>query len=44
MKKAIAITIAWKTIKYPGVTLPKKVRDLYIEHYKNDKRDERKHK
>ena len=34
IKETIPFTIATKRIKYLGINLPKKVRDLYSENYK----------
>ena len=34
IKKAIQFTIALKILKYLGITLIKKVKDLYSENYK----------
>ena len=34
IKETIPYTIATKRIKYPGINLPKEVKDLYSENYK----------
>jgi len=34
IKETIPFTIAMKRIKYLGITLPKEIKDLYIENYK----------
>ena len=34
IKEIIPFTIAMKRIKYSGINLPKKTKDLYIENYK----------
>ena len=34
IKETIPFTIATKRIKYLGINLPKKTKDLYIENYK----------
>ena len=34
IKETIPFTIASKRIKYLGINLPKKVKDLYSENYK----------
>ena len=34
IKETIPFTIATKRIKYPGINLPKEVKDLYSENYK----------
>ena len=34
IKETIPFTIAMKRIKYLGIYLPKKTRDLYLENYK----------
>ena len=34
IKETIPFTIATKRIKYLGINLPKKIKDLYIENYK----------
>ena len=34
IKEIISLTIAMKRIKYLGIYLPKKRKDLYIENYK----------
>ena len=34
IKKTIPLTIASKTIKYLGINLTKKVKDMYTENYK----------
>ena len=34
MKEIIPLTIAMKRIKYLGINLPKKAKDIYIENYK----------
>ena len=34
IKETIPFTIALKRIKYPGINLPKEVKDLYLENYK----------
>ena len=34
IKETILFTIATKGIKYPGINLPKEVKDLYSENYK----------
>ena len=33
IKETIPFTIAMKKIKYLGINLPKKTKDLYIENY-----------
>ena len=43
MKETIPFTIAMKRIKYLGVYLPKETKDLYIENYKTDERNQRGH-
>ena len=35
IKETIPLTIAMKRIKYLGINLPKEIKDLYIEKYKN---------
>ena len=34
IKESIPFTIATKRIKYPGINLPKKTKELYTENYK----------
>ena len=34
INKSIPFTIATKRIKYPGINLPKKTKELYTENYK----------
>ena len=34
VNKSIPFTIATKRIKYPGINLPKKTKELYTENYK----------
>ena len=34
IKKTLPFAIATKTIKYPGINLPKGTKDLYAENYK----------
>ena len=34
IKESIPFTFATKRIKYPGINLPKEVKDLYSENYK----------
>ena len=34
IKETIPFTIAMKRIKYSGINLPKKTKDIYIENYK----------
>ena len=34
IKKTIPFIIALERIKYPGINLPKDVKDLHIENYK----------
>ena len=43
MKETIPFTIAMKRIKYLGVYLPKETKDLCIENYKTDERNQRGH-
>ena len=33
-KETVPFTIVWKIIKYLGIKLPKKAKDLYSENYK----------
>ena len=35
IKETIPFTVAMKRIKYLGINLPKEIKDLYIEKYKN---------
>ena len=44
IKKTIPFTIVMKKIKYSGINLPKETKDLYIENYKTDERNQRGHK
>ena len=37
----IQITIATKRKKYLGVNLPKETKDLYVENYDTDERNQR---
>ena len=41
LRKQIPFTIATKRIKYLGINLPKETKDLYIENYKSDERNQR---
>ena len=34
IKKTISFTIVMKRMKYSGISLPKKTKDLYTENYK----------
>ena len=34
IKESIPLTIATKRIKYPGINLPKEMKELYTENYK----------
>ena len=34
IKETIAFTTATKRIKYPGINLPKEIKELYTENYK----------
>ena len=44
IKETIPFTIATKRIKYLGISLPKETKDLYIENYNTDERNQRWHK
>ena len=44
IKETIPFTIATKRIEYLGVYLPKETKDLYIENYNTDERNQRGHK
>ena len=44
LRKQIPFTIATKRIKYLGINLPKETKDLYMENYKTDERNQRWHK
>ncbi|MCC4887975.1 hypothetical protein LMF97_24255, partial [Salmonella enterica subsp. enterica serovar Typhimurium] len=44
IKETIPFTIATKRIKYLGIYLPKETKDLYIENYNTDERNQRGHK
>ena len=41
IKETIPFTIATKRIKYLGINLPKEVKDLYLEKYDTDERNQR---
>ena len=41
IKGKIPFTTAVKRIKYLGINLPKETKDLYIENYKSDERNQR---
>ena len=41
MKESIPFTILTKRIKYLGLNLPKETKELYIENYKTDERNQR---
>ena len=41
LRKQIPFTTATKRIKYLGINLPKETKDLYIENYKSDERNQR---
>ena len=41
LRKQIPFTIATKRIKYLGINLPKETKDLYMENYKTDERNQR---
>ena len=43
-KEKITFTIVMKKIKYSGINLPKEKKELYIENYKTDERNQRGHK
>ena len=44
IKESIPFTIATKRIKYLGINLPKETKELYMENYKTDERNQRQHK
>ena len=44
IKKTIPFTIAMKRIKYLVINLHKETKDLYIDNYKTDERNQRGHK
>ena len=41
IKETISFTIVMKRIKYLGINLPKETKDLYIENYKTQMRNQR---
>ena len=41
IKETIPFTITTKRIKYLGINLPKETKDLYMENYKTDERNQR---
>ena len=41
IKESIPFTMATKRIKYLGINLPKETKELYIENYKTDERNQR---
>ena len=41
IKESTPFTAATKTIKYLGINLPKETKELYIENYKTDERNQR---
>ena len=41
IKESIPFTIATKRTKYLGINLPKETKELYIENYKTDERNQR---
>ena len=41
IKESIPSTIATKRIKYLGISLPKETKELYMENYKTDERNQR---
>ena len=41
IKESIPFTIATERIKYLGINLPKETKELYIENYKTDERNQR---
>ena len=34
IKESIPLTVATKRIKYLGISLPKEIKELYVENYK----------
>ena len=44
IKESIPFTIATKRIKYLGINLPKDTKELYIENYDANERNQRQHK
>jgi len=40
IKESIPFTIATKIIKYLGLNLPKETKELYLENYKTDERNQ----
>ena len=41
IKETIPFTIVMKIIKYLGINLPKKTKELYAENYKTEERNQR---
>ena len=41
IKESMPLTIATKTIKYLGINLPKETKELCMDNYDTDKRNQR---
>ena len=44
IKESIPFTIATKGVKYPGINLLKETKELYLENYDTNERNQRWHK
>jgi len=44
IKESITFTITTKRIKYLGINIPKETKNLYMENYDTDERNQRRHK